>query len=155
YLTATSYPLGGPSLPRPAAPAGGQPAFALLVTPVAIPGIIISSTVRKSRRLLHYYCIYPPASPQRTRGHMRSRAMSALLHLLTGSQSRLSPVPSKTPPPPRARIRTYSSADREACIDIYRKNEPGHFPGGVGGQFEQFLDQPGYLKFVCSVGEEP
>ena len=85
---------------------------------------------------------------------MRSRTMNALLHLLTGSQSRLSPVPSTTLPH-GTRIRAYGPADREACIDIYQKNEPGRFPAGVGGQFEEFLDQQGYLKLVCSIAEEP
>jgi GNAT superfamily N-acetyltransferase len=109
---------------------------------------------RESRRLPHYCGIYPTAFNLKGReATVGSRAMNALLHLLTGSQSRLSPVPSKTPPP-GTRIRPYGPADRDACIDIYQKNEPGRFPAGVGGQFEEFLDQQGYLKLVCSIAEE-
>lgn len=36
-----------------------------------------------------------------------------------------------------------------------RTNEPGRFPAGFRAQFGQFLEHPGYLKLICSIGEEP
>jgi hypothetical protein len=42
-----------------------------------------------------------------------------------------------------------------ARIEIYKENEPGRFPDGVVGQFEQFLQYPGYLRLVGCIDEQP
>jgi GNAT superfamily N-acetyltransferase len=80
--------------------------------------------------------------------------MRSLLELLTGPRSALTPIPPKGLPP-GTRIRLYQPADKDACVDIYNENEPGRFPEGFGGQFEQFLEQRDYLKLVGCIGEEP
>ena len=46
-------------------------------------------------------------------------------------------------------------SERTARIEIYKENEPGRFPDGVVGQFEQFLQYPGYLRLVGCIDEQP
>jgi hypothetical protein len=50
--------------------------------------------------------------------------------------------------PLRTQIRPYHPSDKVACVKLYKENEPGRFTDGVVGQFEQFLEHPGYLKLV-------
>jgi hypothetical protein len=80
--------------------------------------------------------------------------MSSLFDLLTGPRSVLSPVP-PTVSPLGIQIRAYDPADKDACVEIYKENEPGRFPDGVVGQFEQFLQHPGYLRLVGCIDERP
>lgn len=80
--------------------------------------------------------------------------MSSLIDLLAGPRSVLSPVP-PTASPLSTQIRAYRPADKDACFEIYNENEPGRFPDGVVGQFEQFLQHPGYLKLVGCIDEKP
>ena len=80
--------------------------------------------------------------------------LSSLLDMVVGPRSPFTPLP---PPalPPGANIREFRSTDREACIEIYRENEPGRFPLGLITQFERVLDLPGYLKLVCCIEDKP
>ena len=56
--------------------------------------------------------------------------ISALIDLLTGSRSVLSPVlPAISPL--GTQIRAYRPADKDACVEIYNENEPVRFPDGV------------------------
>jgi GNAT superfamily N-acetyltransferase len=79
---------------------------------------------------------------------------SSLLDMVVGPRSPFTPLP---PPglPPGAHIREFRSTDREACIEIYRENEPGRFPLGLITQYQQVLDLPGYLKLVCCIEDKP
>lgn len=85
---------------------------------------------------------------------MRPGAMKSLLEVLTGPRSALSPRQPKALPL-GTRIRPYSPSDKEACLDIYNEAEPGRFPAGARGEFERFLEAPGYLKLICSIDENP
>ena len=85
---------------------------------------------------------------------MQHRLGSSLIGLFTGPQVTISPIRPKTLPPD-ARIREYRPKDKTACVEIYNENEPGRFPAGFGGQLEQFLERPGYLKLIRSIDEEP
>ena len=85
---------------------------------------------------------------------MQRRWGSTLIGLLTGTQATISPIRPKTLPLD-ARIQKYRPKDKTACVEIYNENEPGRFPPGFGGHFEQFLEHPGYLKLICSIDEEP
>lgn len=80
--------------------------------------------------------------------------LSSLLDMIVGPRSPFIPLP---PPslPPEAHIREFGSADREACIEIYKENEPGRFPPGLIALFHQVLDLPGYLKLVCCIDGKP
>jgi Acetyltransferase (GNAT) family len=80
--------------------------------------------------------------------------MRTLIDLLTGSRSVLSPVPPAVSPL-GTQIRAYRPADKDACVEIYNENETGRFPDGVVGQFEQFLQSPGYLRLVGCIDEQP
>jgi hypothetical protein len=80
--------------------------------------------------------------------------MRSLLDLLAGPRSALSPVPPAVSPL-GIQIRAYRPADKDACVEIYNENEPGRFPDGVVGQFEQFLQYPGYLRLVGCIDEQP
>jgi len=83
---------------------------------------------------------------------MQRRWGSSLIGPLTGTQATISPIRPKTLPLD-ARIREYRPKDKTACVEIYNENEPGRFPAGFGGHFEQFLEHPGYLKLICSIDE--
>jgi GNAT superfamily N-acetyltransferase len=45
-------------------------------------------------------------------------------------------------------LRLYETKDREVCVAIYKGNEPGRFPHGFAGTFEDFLAGMDYLKIV-------
>ena len=80
--------------------------------------------------------------------------MRDLIRLLVGPRSALSPVPPRAQPV-GAHFRAYSPADKDGCVEIYTENEPGRFPVGFAGQFEQFLQNPGYMKLVGCIDESP
>jgi GNAT superfamily N-acetyltransferase len=74
--------------------------------------------------------------------------------MIVGPRSPFVPLPPPTLPP-GAHIREFGSADREACIEIYKENEPGRFPPGLIALFQQVLDSPGFLKLVCCIEDKP
>ena len=80
--------------------------------------------------------------------------LSSLLDMVVRRRSRFTPLP---PPglPPGAHIREFRSTDREACLKIYRDNEPGRFPLGLIAHYEEVLDLPVYLKLVCCIEDRP
>ena len=72
---------------------------------------------------------------------------------LLKSKDRFDPgVASQTPV--RQGIRAYEHRDRDACLAIYKANEPGRFPEGHFEEFAAELDKPGRLWLVIEDREE-
>jgi hypothetical protein len=69
--------------------------------------------------------------------------------------------PSRLVPPAAKRLplgtnlRQYQSKDKDACVAIYSKNEPGRFPRGFNKEFVQTLDSANYLKLVLCLEDRP
>ena len=57
---------------------------------------------------------------------------------LSGARRRMSP----------SRIRLYAPADFEACVELYRRNEPDRFPVDGLPIFERSLNEGSVLRFV-------
>jgi len=51
-------------------------------------------------------------------------------------------------------VRVYERKDREACLAIYKANEPGRFPEGIFEEFAEELEKPGRLWLVIEDQEE-
>jgi hypothetical protein len=81
-------------------------------------------------------------------------SLVSVLQMVFGTRTPFVP-PSEATLPLGAEIREISPEDREPCLKIYRDNEPGRFPAGVGPDFEHFLSRSDYLKLVCCVADKP
>jgi hypothetical protein len=81
-------------------------------------------------------------------------SLVSVLQMVFGTRTPFVP-PSEATLPLGAEIREISPEDRESCLKIYRDNEPGRFPAGVGPDFEHFLSRSDYLKLVCCVADKP
>lgn len=81
-------------------------------------------------------------------------SLASVLQMVFGTRAPFLP-PSEATLPSGAQIREISPEDRESCLRIYRDNEAGRFPTGVGPDFEHFLARPDYLKLVCCVADKP
>jgi len=62
-------------------------------------------------------------------------------------------IPVRSSPISACRLRRYCEADFEACVDIYRLNEPGRFPSGAQylEEFQSALRDGRTLFIVCEV----
>lgn len=80
-------------------------------------------------------------------------SLASALQLVLGTQARFVP-PASRDIRVDVQFRQLLPSDRDACLGIYRDNEPGRFPDGVLPQFENFIARQDYLKLVCCKGND-
>jgi len=96
------------------------------------------------------YLLFTPASNAWFKE--RRRALRLRLERLAAAWAPTGAVrlPALSELPAGVSIREYRSADREACIAIYRQNEPNGIPQKYLAEFERFLDSDDYLRLVLA-----